>query len=297
MQTNSDRHDIRPRLVIDPPGPEQIRMIGIHAPSGHGKTTCAIDILLHAWEQGWVEGFATNVSINTHNIEHVCNDGHQNKPFRYQNISYLTELPDIRNLGNGLDELNRVLDGRDWQDELRSRFVRVIDNSRRHGNRIVVATSIRETGVDRHLRGSITIVIAPMGIMSDGYPLYRVFADYFNYERYLNDPDKAEYYVCRGFHTVAYLKTLFDSTIEPRIQAYPPLIVEEEAQKFVEWGGPFLYNGDGKLVSLPKLNLHVSRWNLTTREIPFKRLDLNKMLSYLYAEQDRRGKEVEQIVR
>jgi len=255
-------------------------MVGIHGASGKGKSTAEVDLALYAWEQGWADGVATNLDLNP---EVVAGP----RPFAYKKLRYLTELSDIRGMALGLDELNRALDGRSWQDELRTRISNIVDMSRRRKCRLVVATSIRETGVDVGLRRSITCVISPTGRKTDdGYPIYNVFADYYQYSRFLYEPLKAEYYEARGFHTVEYLKTVFNSLVEPQLDGYPPIVVRDEAASFKEWGTEFFYNNEGRLVSLPKLWLHIKRWNADAHEIPFRERDLEKILSFLYASQD-----------
>ena len=206
------------QLYISPPGPEQIRMIGVHGPSGCGKSTSEIDILLHACEEGWVAGLASNIEVN-------------NIPYTYQHLDYLTDLINIRKVGLGLDELNSCLDGWSWKEEMHQKFAHIVDQSRRRECSVLVATSIRETGVSSHLRRSITMVIAPLGKMTtDGYPIYAVFSDYWAYSQYLAGNPKAPYTVCYGFHKVADLKQVFDSMKEPKLLPYPPSMLGRRHQ-------------------------------------------------------------------
>ena len=261
-----------PVLPIEKPEDEQIFYLAIHGRSGSGKSTAEIDILLWALENNLVEGIATNIQVT----------GVDN----YQHIQYLTDLSEIQKKALGLDELNRALDGREWKDELRQRFTKIVDNSRRRQCKVVVATSIRETGIDRSYRLNVRMIIEPRGLMDEeGYPLYLVFWDYSTYERYLQHREELGV-IYRGFHKVAELKKLFNSKEEPHLEAYPPIDVPIEAKKFVEWGGAFLYNIEGRLVALQKLRLHLNMWNLDTHEIPFNHRDSDKILSFLYQDQD-----------
>ncbi len=253
---------------------EKIFPIAIHGGTGIGKSTAQVDILTWAKEEGIVSQIASNIKI-----------GIRESFEGYFQIEYLTDLLTFHNAkigkGVGMDELNRSLDGREWEESKRKVSAQIVDNSRRNGVRILVATSIRLTGIDVGLRLSMRGVIEPTGKQTnDGYPIYKWFQNYPAYEAYLADPERTRGYVFyRGFHTVEQLKNLFDSVREPKLEGYPPIDVDVCAKEFLDSAGSIVWTQKGSLVNQRELSLHLGVWNRKTHFVAYSHADLDSILS------------------
>jgi hypothetical protein len=235
---------------------EHIFPIGIHGGTGAGKSSAASDILTWTYENGLApNGIASNIEYK---LDYAIL------------IRYLTEVQPLRDVATCLDESNRVIDGRAWKESLQKFNNDIVDNSRRRGTRILIATANRPSGVDIGLRNGIKMVIEPTQLLtSDGFPIYRVFNNYQAYEAYIADPERSSgnFSVYRGFHKIEWLKSIFDSLRFPKLEGYPPIQdFAGEAQNFLEWGEHCVWSrpnrkGQRSLVPQAQLLLHADHYN------------------------------------
>jgi len=282
VENSPDTKKIYPTLYIPEIREEDNIHIAFHGRGGGGKSTGAFDVALWAIEHGLVSGLATNLPLTE-----FCRQS-----LKTSVLQYITDLETTSDCVDIVDEMDRAVDGRKSMTDLfRDRLNRMVNDCRRRRNKVMLYTSIGGTGIDNRIRECVRIIIGATGEMDfEGYPIYRVFYSYEDYFNWRRDPLKAKYTFCRGFHKVEELKKYFLSMTTVKLQAYPPLDLEKEADLFSEWGKSFLFNEKGKLVPLEWLRIHVRTWNAESHSLPYFEYDLEHILSVVKARQDREVK-------